>query len=219
MESLLFVLSSLGSPRLSLGEIALEDGVVEIFDASVATPPLKTRLEQIHASVRDVNVPVAIGRSHFELDGVVKGVTEDGRVHVAGWMDMATRDSSTTTELCSVDLVPLQRYLIRKGEAGIRGGRFDLDLHSEVREKRLQAPGKISVDFTLEGDIDSPEFSLDEALSTKLAYSLAETLGISFGGLVEGAGTIGLKSGHAAGEAAKGVGGAILDLFEEEPER
>jgi len=26
-----------GSPRLSLGEIALEDGVIEIFDASVAT--------------------------------------------------------------------------------------------------------------------------------------------------------------------------------------
>ena len=38
------------SPGVSFGEIALVDGVLEIFDATVATPPLKIRLEQIEAS-------------------------------------------------------------------------------------------------------------------------------------------------------------------------
>ena len=43
----------------------------------------------------------------------------DGRAHVAGWIDIATRDSSIATRLRSVELVPLQPYLIRKGETGI----------------------------------------------------------------------------------------------------
>jgi hypothetical protein len=105
--------------------------VIEIFDATVATPPLKIRLEQIEASVRDVTVPGLRGRSDFELDGVVKGGKEDGRAHLEGWAEIGTRDSSIATQLRSVDLVPFQRYLIRRGEAGIQSGRFDLDLQSD----------------------------------------------------------------------------------------
>lgn len=243
------------SPSVSFGEIALVDGVLEIFDATVATPPLKIRLEQIEATVRDVTVPGLHGRSRFELDSVVKGVSEDGHAHAAGWIDVATRDSSIATRLRSVDLVPLQPYLIRKGEAGVRGGRFDLDLQSEVRDKRLQAQGtitfiglqldpargamntfmgisrsavlasleekggKISADFALEGELDSPEFTLNEALSTRLAYSLAKTVGVNLGDFVEGAGRLGQEGGQAAGEAAKGVGGVIRDLLKKHPKK
>lgn len=243
------------SPSVSLRKISLEDGVLEIFDATVETPPLKIRLEQIEASVRNVNVPGLRGRSRFELDGVVKGETQDGHAHLDGWAEIGTRDSSITTQLRSVDLVPFQRYLIRKGEAGVRRGRFDLDLQSDVTDKHLRAPGKITItglelesdggmmntfmgmsqravlasleekggtisaDFVIEGDIDKPEFSLNEALSTRLAYSLAETLGVSLGGLVEGVGTLGQKGAEAAGEAAKGLGGALRDLFKGKPER
>jgi hypothetical protein len=240
---------------VGISEVVIEDGAIDIFDATVAAPPLKISLEQVAASVREVSIPSLHGRSHFELDGVVKGVREDGRAHLAGWVDLGTRDSSISTRLRSVDLVPLQSYLIRKGEAGILGGRFDLDLQSEVRGEHLQAPGKItliglqlepaesmmgtfmglprrallagleekggklSADFTLEGDIDKPEFSLDEALSTRFAYSLAETLGVSLGDLVEGTGRLGLRGGEAAGEAARGVGGALRDLFKDKPKR
>ena len=42
--------------------------------------------------------------------------------------------------------------------------------------------GTIEVDFTLEGDVDSPEFSLNEVLSAKLAYGIVETLGVSLRG-------------------------------------
>ncbi len=243
------------SQSVNLGKVSLEDGVLEIFDATVATPPLKIRLEQIEASVRDVNVPGLRGRSRFELDGVVKGETGDGRAHLDGWAEIGTRDSSITTQLRSVDLVPFQRYLIRPGEAGVRSGRFDLDLQSDVVDEHLHAPGKITItglrlesdggvvstfmgmsrravlagleekggtlsaEFTIEGDIDEPDFSLNEALSTRLAYSLAETLGLSIGGLVEGVGTLGQKGAEAAGEAAKGLGGALRDLFRGKPER
>lgn len=237
------------------GEIALEDGVIEIFDATVSTPPLRMRLEQIAARLQDVTVPGLRGRSSFALDGIVKSGAQAGSAHVDGWVEIGTRDSSITTRLRSVDLVPLAPYLIKPGEAPIRAGRLDLDLRSEVRDGQLHAPGsltltglelepadgllstfmglsrratiasleekgkRITVDFTLEGAVANPEFSLNEALSTQLTYSLAKALGLSFSGLVEGVGTIGLEGGDAAGEAVKGVGSWIRDLFDGEPEK
>ncbi|HYB75259.1 MAG TPA: DUF748 domain-containing protein [Candidatus Sulfotelmatobacter sp.] len=237
------------APPVTLGRIALQDGVVEFFDASVASPPLKIRLEQIQATVRDVVVPSLTGKSPFDLSGVLKGVRRDGRITVAGWAEIASKDSSVKTTLRSVDLVALQPYLIKAAETGVEKGALDLDLQSEVSKNRLKAPGKvtisdlelapakgglgtfmgvprdavvaflknkenkITVHFVLEGDINNPQFSLNEALSTRLASSMAETLGVSLGGVVKGAGTLGQKGMEAATGATKGVGGALEGLF------
>src|SRR6266542_1271770 len=46
---------------------------------------------------------------------------------------------------------------------------------------------KITVNFVLEGDVNDPGFSLNEALTTRLASSMAETLGVSLGGVAKGA--------------------------------
>jgi hypothetical protein len=242
-------------PKIWIHAVELEDGVLEIFDESAGPPPVKLRLEQVEAKLHDVDIPALRGRSAFTLDAVVKGKAHDGRAHVAGWAELATRDCSITTELRSVDLVILEPYLIRKGETGIRAGSLDLDMRSNVQDGRLSAPGKITItglelapaegvlgtfmgisrtslltglhekggkvemDFTLEGDVRNPRFSFDETLTTKLAYSLAKALGVSLQGLAEGVGTMGLKGGEAAGEAAEGIGGALEDLFEGRPKK
>jgi hypothetical protein len=238
-----------GPPPASIGEITFDDGVLEIYDATVAKPPLRIRLEQIEASIEDVTVPSSTGKSDFELDGVVKGGARDGTAHIAGWIEFATADSSISTRLRDVDLAPLAPYLVHGGEEGVRAGRFDLDLDSEVRSRHLRAPGrltitglelepandvlgtfmglqrrallssleekgkKITVEFTLEGDVANPEFSLNSALSQQVALGIAKSLGLSLEGLVEGVGTIGLEGGEAAGGAVKGIGGLIWDLF------
>lgn len=54
----------------------------------------------------------------------------------------------------------------------------------------MQRDGRIEVGFTLEGRLDDPAFSLNENFATRLAGSLAETLGISLGGVVEGVGSV-----------------------------
>jgi uncharacterized protein involved in outer membrane biogenesis len=43
-----------GAPGVSIGRIILRDGVVELFDFTVSAPPLKIRLEDIHARIRDI---------------------------------------------------------------------------------------------------------------------------------------------------------------------
>ncbi|PWB54703.1 MAG: hypothetical protein C3F18_06515 [Nitrosomonadales bacterium] len=62
--------------------------------------------------------------------------------------------------------------------------------------------GKISIKFTLEGNIKDPHFSLNESLAQRTGAAIAESLGISLEGLASG-----------VGSATHGVGSAIGRLF------
>ena len=132
------------APRaVSISEIVLRDGVIELFDATVARPPLKLRFERIEAVVRDIDAPEFQERIQFELQGLIKGISRDGRVKMSGWLRARARDSSTRIVLESVDLVKVQPYLIRAGEARVSRGTLDLDLQSDVRNHRLDGSGKV----------------------------------------------------------------------------
>jgi len=234
---------------VTISRITLEDGVVELFDATVAQPPLKIRLEKIQAAMRDVVAPALTGKSRFDLAAAVKGLHRDGRATVSGWVEVASKDSAVKLQLRSVDLVMLQPYLTQATETRVQRGALDLDLDSEVKQNRLRAPGKIvisdleftptrgvldtfmgvpraavvnflknrenkiAINFILEGDINNPRFALNEAFATRLATGLAENLGVSIRGVAEGVGTLGQKGLEAAGEAAKGMGGALQQLL------
>lgn len=65
---------------------------------------------------------------------------------------------------------------------------------------------RISVNFTLQGRLDDPAFSLNEGFSTRIATSVAESLGVSLGGLVRGVGS-------AGSSVVTGVGEAVGKLF------
>jgi Domain of Unknown Function (DUF748) len=54
----------------------------------------------------------------------------------------------------------------------------------------MSRDGRIVVSFTLDGRLDDPSFSINENFATKLAGGLAETLGVSIGGVVEGVGNV-----------------------------
>ena len=50
--------------------------------------------------------------------------------------------------------------------------------------------GRLELDFTLEGRLDDPKFSLNENLAVQVASGLARSLGVSVGGVVEGVGNM-----------------------------
>ncbi len=72
---------------------------------------------------------------------------------------------------------------------------------------------RISLSFVIEGDLDNPQFSLNEALAMRMAAGMANMLGVGLEGLARGLGTLGVKGGEATGEAIKGLGDAIKGLF------
>lgn len=126
-----------------ISKIALQDGIVEVFDATVSQPPLKIRLERIEAVVRDLVAPSLKEKTRFDLAAVAKGVTRDGQVKISGWVGVVGRDSSSHIVLDTVDLVSLQPYLVKRGEARVSKGTVDLNLKSEVRNNRLDGKGKM----------------------------------------------------------------------------
>jgi Domain of Unknown Function (DUF748) len=237
------------SRTVTISKIALQDGVLELFDAAVSRPPLKTRLERIDAVIRDIEVPSLKSRTQFELVAIVKGIRRDGRAKVSGWVGPASRDSSSQITLDAVDLVSLQPYLVRIGEAQVRKGTLDLRLNSEVRANKLDGKGKIiikelefapsrsfretfmglprgalisflknhentiDVDFVLNGDTTNPTFSINEAITTRIAMGMAAQLGVSIRSLAEDFGTLGRRSVEGATGVAEGVGSVLRSLF------
>ena len=130
---------------VTISRMTMQHGTVDLFDATVSRPPLKTRLERVDGVIRDIAVPWLKNKTHFEFAGIVKGMKRDGRGRVAGWVGAAGRDSSSQIILDAVDLVSLQPYLIRLGEAQLKKGNLDLRLTSEVRSNRLDGQGKIII--------------------------------------------------------------------------
>ena len=72
---------------------------------------------------------------------------------------------------------------------------------------------KITVNFVLEGDINNPKFSVNQAFTTRLALAMADVLGLNIGGMVKDMGTLGQMGGEAVGQAAKGTGSWLHRLF------
>lgn len=62
--------------------------------------------------------------------------------------------------------------------------------------------GKIRIQFTLEGNIKDPHFSLNESFTQRTGTAIAQSLGISIEGLA-----------NSVGSATHGVGSAIGNLF------
>ena len=125
-----------------ISTIELKDGSLDLYDATVSRPPLRTRMEEIAGVIRDVAAPAA-DKTSFDLAGIVKGVKRDGTAKVSGWVGPAARDSSSRIALESVDLVSLQPYLVKKTDARVAKGTLDLNLASEVRNNNLNGTGKI----------------------------------------------------------------------------
>jgi hypothetical protein len=54
----------------------------------------------------------------------------------------------------------------------------------------MSRDGRIELQFTLEGRLDDPNFSINENLAVRVAVGLAETLGVNLGGVVQGLGDV-----------------------------
>jgi uncharacterized protein DUF748 len=67
---------------VTISTIELKDGNLNLYDATVSRPPLKTTIVQIDAVIKDVTAP-ATERTRFDFTGIVKGVRRDGRAKIS----------------------------------------------------------------------------------------------------------------------------------------
>ncbi len=223
---------------VEIGEVAIHGGAVEFFDASIKQPAHLVRLEQLEARIEDIHVPSQAGHMNLKLDGVIKGAQGDGTLGIDGWLDPVSLDSDVATNLSGVDLVTLQPYLIKAAETGVKRGKLDMTLHSQVKDRRLKAPGSVTlIGLELEsgngamatfmgvprraviaslkdkGDRIVVPFTLEGNLDDP-RFSLNENLASHLGGAVANVLGISVEGlAHGVGSAAQGVEGMVKKLF------
>ncbi|MGA0609957.1 DUF748 domain-containing protein [Caldimonas sp. KR1-144] len=209
--------------QLVIAQVALNDGALEFYDATVASRPHKLRIEQLDATAGPIHLPALDRPIELAVAGRLTGPRRHGEIAIDGHFTPATLDARIDARFRGVDLVALQPYLVKASESGVKSGTLDLTLDATVQRKRLNAPGrvvltglelasgggalatfggvprqaviaalqrdgKIDVRFTLEGRVDDPNFSLNENFATRMASGMAEALGVSVVGVVEGVG-------------------------------
>lgn len=212
---------------LRIDSLVLRDVALDVFDATVArgAAPHRLRLQRLRADVGPLALPALDERADIDLEATLRGSQRDGRLALSGRLTPATREADLQLDAKGLDLVVLQPYLLKSGEASVKGGTLDLAVRAKASQQRLQAPGrlvlhdldlqsgggvigtfggvprqavlaamsrdgKIELDFTLEGRIDDPKFSINELFAARFAVGLAEKLGVSLGGVVEGVGNV-----------------------------
>ncbi len=135
------------APAIDIDRIELKNGAVAFYDATLSGKkgPFLVRLERLDAHVTDIALPALAGKSQLHLEGVVKGKRHDGTLRIDGWMRFGNQDSEIVTKLRDIDLVALQPYLIKAADTGVKRGTLDLDLQSTIKDKRLRAPGSVTL--------------------------------------------------------------------------
>ena len=136
------------APPLTIGRIELRNSALGFYDATLRgkrAAPFEIRLENLAAHVTALSFPKLDEMSQLMLDGTLKGARGDGHLHIEGALRLADLTADLTTTLRDVDLVALQPYLIKAAETGVKRGTLALDLHATVKERRLHAPGSITL--------------------------------------------------------------------------
>jgi len=113
------------------------------------------------------------------------------KVHEAG-VRRGTLDLQLDAKVVRQHLHAPGLLVLKDLELGAGGGMFATfaGVPRNAVIASLNRNGRIDLKFTLEGRLDDPRFSLNEALSLRIAAGLAESLGVSIGGVVEGVGGV-----------------------------
>ncbi len=131
--------------QVAISEVRVRDGRIDLIDQTVPGPPIHLRLERVEASLERLSIPAKPGKSPLEFQGTVRGRQTEGRVQIAGWVEPVTQSAAAKTSLRSIDLTLLAPYLLKVREATVERGTLDMDLAFEVRQRKVNAPGKATL--------------------------------------------------------------------------
>ena len=196
---------------VQIDRIRIQKGSVDFEDRKVGDPPSQMKLRELDFEIRDIRYPLASLHSPVELNGKMKGRTQEGSITLKGWIDAKTMDMETSLEIREIEVKTFEPYYRKRVTAEIESGHMDMDSRIVVKEKRIDAPGgldlinlhikegggtvlwipaetlvsllekkghQIKVKFHVKGNVENPQFNLQETFLTQVAISLAQALGI-----------------------------------------
>jgi len=203
---------------IQIHRFRIEKGSIDFEDRKTDGPPAKIRLRETELDVREIQYPMTSVHSPIELNSKMKGFEKDGEIQAKGWIDFKTLDMEVPLKVRGVELKTFEPYYRKKVTADIAAGDIHLDVNMVIKDRRIDAPGEVTLAnlqlgkdegmvfylpakllvsllkdrgnqikarFQMKGDLDDPRFDFQESFVSRIAFSLAESLGIPIKGLGE----------------------------------
>jgi hypothetical protein len=213
-----------------IDQLIFENGSLDFYDAKASKPPFKISVKPVSAQIGSIDFSHFNTRTQIDLNGTVLGKSHAGKIAVQGWLQADTLDAQIKTTLRNVDVRTLSPYLKRGAQNGVSGGAVDLDMTTQVENRKINARGIVSLrDLKVEdseGLLSLPRRAMVASLedsSGKVSFNFTLTGSVSAprftieqgasariaGGLANllGIGIEGIAGG--IGGAVEGVGDAI----------
>ena len=218
---------TIGEVRLSNASLDFYDATVRKPPFRVRLEKVEARLGKLHLPAMDGRSPLELsgiikgehGDGTYQLKGDVELATRDSdlvttmrNVDLTALKPYLVRSADTGVKRGEMDLdlksVVKQRRLNAHGTLMLHdlvlddSGNF-MGLPRQAAVNMLKNEHKdIRMQFSLQGNLDDPKFSVNENFAMKFSAGLADSLGVSIGNL-----------GKSVGGAATGIGNAIKGLF------
>jgi hypothetical protein len=196
--------------EVQIDRIRIQKGSIDFEDRKIGAPPPQLHWRELDFEMRDLRYPLASLHSPIEVNGKLKGKTQEGSITLEGWIDAKTMDMDTSLKIREIEIKTFEPYYRKRVSAEIESGTVSMDSKIAVKEKRIDAPGEldlinlhikegggtvfwipaetlvsllekkdhqIKAKFHVKGNVENPQFNLQETLLTQVAISFARALG------------------------------------------
>jgi len=134
--------------HVQIDRIRIEKGLLNFEDQKVAAPPVQMKLRELNLEIKDIQYPLASLHSPIELRGKMNGQTQEGSIHLKGWIDAKTMSLETSLKMKEIEIKTFEPYYRKRVTAEIESGMMNMDSKIVLREKRIDAPGEMAlIDF------------------------------------------------------------------------
>lgn len=216
-----------GGSTVLIGSIRLENCSIDFFDATVRRNPYHIELKQITASLEDLSLPEMRTRSALKLNarvaqdgqvslsGWLTPASADSELKLrlkdipvrtiepylirktSSHVKSGTLDLELNSNVQQQRLKAPGRLTLTNLSLSGTGGLAGIGQEAIIALLRDRSR-KISLDFTLNGRLDDPKFSLNDEFYLRIGTALADSAGVGLSNL-----------GHSVG---KGLGGLLKEL-------
>jgi len=131
--------------QVQIHRIRIEKGSIDFEDRKVGEPPAQINLRDLNFEMKDVQYPFVSFHSPIELEGKMNGQTQEGSIHLKGWIDAKTMDLETSLKMKEIEVKTFAPYYRKRVTAEIESGMMNIESKIAVKEKRIDAPGEVSL--------------------------------------------------------------------------
>jgi hypothetical protein len=131
---------------LRIDRLGIRNGSIDFEDWKQGEPPARLKLSDIDLEIKKIQYPLQSTRSPVEMKGRLEGKTKkNGEIHIKGWVDLKTTDMETSLDVRELEVELFEPYYRKRVSAEIDSGYMAMDAKITLKEKFIDAPGKLEL--------------------------------------------------------------------------